>query len=140
MTFFNFSISNYPQMPNFRFVQCQTKIMAKIRKSSWCMIKIFWGAGVVTPSKPPPPYEQLLPLPTLYFKMFLERSLNDPPPPTTPLQAPFTAAPLPIHHPFPPKNFDCTLGPNTILKIFLPSNIPSAMPMDLIDASSVWKM
>ena len=34
--------------------------------------------------------------------MFLERSLSDPPPPTTPLQAPFTATPLPIHHPFPP--------------------------------------
>ena len=48
---------------------------------SWCMIKIFQGAGVVTPSKPPPPYEQLLPLPTPCFKMFLERSLNDPPPP-----------------------------------------------------------
>ena len=46
-----------------------------------CIIKIFRVAGVVTPSKPPPPYEQLLPLPTPYFKMFLERSLNDPPPP-----------------------------------------------------------
>ena len=67
------------------------------------MIKIFrGGAGVVTPSKPPPPYEQLLPLPIPYFKMFLERSLNDPPPPTTPLQASFTATPHPIHHPFPP--------------------------------------
>ena len=66
----------------------------------WCRIKIFrGGAGVVTPSKPPPPYEQLLSLPTPYFKMFLERSLNDP---HTPLQAPFTATPLPIHHPFPP--------------------------------------
>ena len=32
--------------------------------STSCMIKIFRGAGVVTPSKPPPPYEQLLPLPT----------------------------------------------------------------------------
>ena len=45
------------------------------------MIKIFRGAGVVTPSKPPPPYQQLLPLPTHCFKMFFERSLNDPPPP-----------------------------------------------------------
>ena len=45
-----------------------------------CMIKIFWGlAGVVTPSKPPPHYEQLSPLPTPCFKTFLERSLNDPP-------------------------------------------------------------
>ena len=74
------------------------------------MIKIFWGAWVVTLSKPPPPYEQLLPLPTPCFKMFLERSLNDPPPPTTPLQASFTATPHPIHHSFPPppKNFDHT--------------------------------
>ena len=36
---------------------------------------------MVTPSKPPPPYKQLLPLPTPCFKKFLERSLNDPPPP-----------------------------------------------------------
>ena len=28
----------------------------------------------------PPSYEQLLPLPTPYFKMFLERLLDDPPP------------------------------------------------------------
>ena len=69
-----------------------------------CMIKIFrGGAGVVTPSKPPPPYEQLLPLPTPYFKMFLERSLNDSPPPTTPLQAPFTATPSPSTTPSPLK-------------------------------------
>ena len=34
----------------------------------------------MTPSKPPPPYEQLLPLPTPCFKMFLERSLNAPHP------------------------------------------------------------
>ena len=64
---------------------------------------------MVTPSKPPPPYEQLLPLPTPCFKMFLERSLNDPPPPTTPLQAPFTATPSPSTTPSPPpKNFDRT--------------------------------
>ena len=43
-------------------------------RSVKCMIKIFRGAGVVTPSKPP--YQQLLPLPTPCFKMFLERSLT----------------------------------------------------------------
>ena len=60
------------------------------------MIKIFWGeeARVVTPSKPLPPYEQRLPFPTPCSKMFLERSFNDPHP-STPLQAPFTASPLP---------------------------------------------
>ena len=43
---------------------------------AWCMI-IFRRAGVVTPSKlPPPPYEQILPLPIFCFKKFLERSLN----------------------------------------------------------------
>ena len=67
------------------------------------MIKIFRGAGVVTPSKPPPPYEQLLPLPTPCFKMFLERSLNDPPVPTTPLQASFTATPTPSTTSSPPQ-------------------------------------
>ena len=82
-----------------------------------CMIKIS-RAGVVTHSKPPPPYEQLLPLPTPCFKMFLERSLNDPltphhptsyihhcyppSPSTTPLHTSITVPPLPIHHPFPP--------------------------------------
>ena len=88
------------------------------------MIKIFRGAGVVTPSKPPPPYEQLLLLPTPCFKMFLERSLNDPPPPTTPFQAPFTATPLPIHHPFPPpKNFDRTLSTGGRGWCFSPLNL-----------------
>ena len=36
---------------------------------------------MVTPSNPPSPYEQLLLLVTPSFKMFLERSLNDPSPP-----------------------------------------------------------
>ena len=73
------------------------------------MIKIFRGAGVVTPLKPPPPYEQLLPLPTPYFKMFWERSLNDSS--TTPLQASFAATLLPHPPPLsppPPKKFDHT--------------------------------
>ena len=52
-----------------------------------CVIKIFQGAGVVTPSKPPS--EQLSPLPTFTS---------------------FTATPLPIHHSFSPhKNVDHTL-------------------------------
>ena len=79
--------------------------LARLFTSS-CMIKIFRGAGMVTPSKPPPPYEQLLPLPTPYFKMFLERSLNDTPPPHfkhLSLLPPPHPPPLP-----PPKNFDHT--------------------------------
>ena len=50
-------------------------------KSPLCMIKIFFGGRGGDTFKTPSPYEQLLPLPTPYFKMFLERSLNDPPPP-----------------------------------------------------------
>ena len=69
-------------------------------------LKFSGWAGVVTPSNPSP-YKQLLPLPSPCFKMFLEGSLNDPHP-TTPLQASFTATPLPIHHLPPPKNFDHT--------------------------------
>ena len=75
------------------------------------MIKIFRGAGVVTPSKPPPPYEQLLPLPTPYFKMFLERSLNDPPTPHHPTSSIFHCYAPPHPPPLPPlKNFDHTLS------------------------------
>ena len=54
-----------------------------------CMIKIFQGAGVMTPSKPAL-FEQLSPLPTFTS---------------------FTATTLPIHHPFSPhKNVDHTLS------------------------------
>ena len=41
-----------------------------------CMIKIFRGGRGGDTFKTP--YEQLLPLPTSCFKMFLERSLNPP--------------------------------------------------------------
>ena len=52
--------------------------------------------------KPPSPYEQLLPLPTPCFEMFLERSLNDPHP-HHPTSSIFHCYPLHIHHPSPPK-------------------------------------
>ena len=45
------------------------------------MIKIFRGGRGGDTLKTPSPYEQLLPLLTPCFKMFLERSLNDPHPP-----------------------------------------------------------
>ena len=60
------------------------------------------GAGLVTPSKPPPSYEQLLPLPTPCFKMFLERSLNDLPPPPPHFKHLSLLPPVPNHHPCPP--------------------------------------
>ena len=45
-------------------------VESKRLRSGRCMIEIFRGAGVVTPSKPPPPYEQLSPLPTPVFRCF----------------------------------------------------------------------
>ena len=63
-----------------------------------CTIKILLGAGVVTPSVPPLPKKQLLPLPTQYFKMLWERLLNDPHPhhfKHLSLLPPSTPAPLP---------------------------------------------
>ena len=104
------------------------------------MIKIFWGAGVVTPSKSPPPYEQLLPLPNPCFKTFMERSLNDPPPPTTPLQASFTATPSPSTTPSPPKNFDRTHKPYTeseFLKICEDFRVPND-PVRYRDEKFYW--
>ena len=73
------------------------------------MIKIFQGGGKGGDTfKNPSPYEQLLPLPTPCFKMFLERSLNDP---HHPISNSLHCNPLSIHHPSPPppKNFDHTI-------------------------------
>ena len=76
-----------------------------------CWLKVSGGGGGRGGDtfKTSSPYEQLLPLPTPYFKMFLERSLNDPPPLTTPLQASFTATPSPSITPSPLKNVNHTL-------------------------------
>ena len=82
-----------------------------------CMIKIlWWGAGEVTPSKPRPPYEQLLPLPTSFLDVFGEIPLKWPPQPTLSI---LHCYPLPIHHPFPPKNFDHTHSWLTVPLAFL---------------------
>ena len=66
---------------------------------SMCMIKIFRGGRGGDTFKTPSPYEQLLPLPTPCFKMFLERSVNDPHPTSSIFHC---YPPHPIHHPFPP--------------------------------------
>ena len=68
----------------------------------WCMIKNFRGSGVVTPSKPPPPTNNFCFYPPPVLRCFRKDPLMTPTP-TTPLQASFTANPLPIHHPFPLK-------------------------------------
>ena len=79
----------------------------QIMHADQCMIKIFWGPVVVIPSKPLPPMNNFCFYPPPCFKMFLERSLNDPHHPTSSI---FHCYPLPIYHPFPPppKNFDHT--------------------------------
>ena len=70
------------------------------------MIKIFWGAGVVKPSKPLPPMNNfcLYPLPVL--RCFWKDPLMT----HHPTSSIFHCYPLPIHHPFSPKNFDHTFG------------------------------
>ena len=70
---------------------------------NWCVIKIFGGgggAGGGDTFKTPSPYEQLLPLLTPCFKMFLEISLKDPSPP--PPNFKHIKLLPPTHHPFPP--------------------------------------
>ena len=66
--------------------------------------------------KTPPPTKNLLPLPTPVLKCFWKDPLIIPSTSTTPLQASFTADPLPIHHPSHPKNFDHTQACITNLK------------------------
>ena len=62
--------------------------------------KFLWGARVVASSVSPPPYKQFLPLPTPYFKMFLERFVMTP---TTTFQTSFTVIlHHPLHYPCPP--------------------------------------
>ena len=82
----------------------------------------------MTPSNSPSPYKQLLPLTHPCFKMFLERSLNDPS--LHPTSSIPHCYPLPIHHPFPPpKNFDHT-PEQTSLEISTSQNqLPDRFPV-----------
>ena len=73
-----------------------------------CMIKIFRGGRGGDTFKTSPPTNNFCLYPPPVLRCFWKDPLMTPPP-TTPLQASFTATPLPIHHPFPPKNFDHTL-------------------------------
>ena len=65
-----------------------------------CMIKIFRGAGVVTPSKPLPPTNNFCLYPPPVLRCFWKDPLIHPTP-TTPLQASFTATPTPSTTPSP---------------------------------------
>ena len=64
------------------------------------MIKIFRGAGVVTPSKPLPPTNNFCLYPPPVLRCVWKDPLMTP---TTPLQASFTAAPTPSTTPSPLK-------------------------------------
>ena len=58
------------------------------KKPSYVRLKIFRGAGVVTPSKPPPPTNNFCLYPPPFLRCFWKHPLMTP---TTPLQASFTA-------------------------------------------------
>ena len=68
-------------------------------KRSCVWLKFSGGQGWWDLQNPPPPCEQLLPLPTPCFKMFWKDPLTTP----TPTSSIFHCYPLPIHHPFPLK-------------------------------------
>ena len=87
---------------------CCMGVASRWNYNGECMIKIFRGAGMVTPSKPPAPYEQLSPLSTPCLRCFWKDLFMTPTlPPTSRI---FHCYPLPIHHPFfPHKNVDHTL-------------------------------
>ena len=72
------------------------------RKMSGVWLKFSGGGRGGNTFKTPSPYEQLLPLPTPYFKMFLERSLNDPPPPPPHFKHLSLLPPTPSTTPSPP--------------------------------------
>ena len=76
------------------------------------MIKIFCGGrGGDTFKPPPPPTNNFCLYPSPILRYFWKDPVTTSPTSTTPLQASFTATPLPIHHPFlPSKNFDRTQG------------------------------
>ena len=80
------------------------------------MIKIFRGAGVVTPSKPPPPTNNFCLFPPPILRCFWKDPLMTPHHPTSSI---FHCHPHPIHHPFspPPKNFDHTPKSNPKLRL-----------------------
>ena len=59
-----------------------------------CMIKIFWWAGLVTPSNPPLPINNFCLYLLSVFRCFCKDPLMTPTP-TTPLQASFTTTPSP---------------------------------------------
>ena len=73
-----------------------------------CMIKIFQGGRGGDPFKPPPSMNNFCLYPPPVLRCFWKDPLMSPHP-SAPLQTSFTATPVPIHHPFPPKNFDHTL-------------------------------
>ena len=88
---------------------CCMRVASRWNYNDECMINIFWGGG----GRGGDTFDTPSPLRTTFafthpcFKMFLERSLNDPHHPTSSI---FHCYPLPIHHPFSiHKNVDHTL-------------------------------
>ena len=80
MSVINFAdkIGNFNKVHFSKSVCKITKLKSRIEHESQGLTLMHdWGGDTF---KTPSPYEQLLPLPTPCFKMFLERSLDDPPP------------------------------------------------------------
>ena len=70
-----------------------------------CMMKIFWGAGVVTAFNPPTPMNNSCLYSRPVLRCFWKDPLMTPHHPTSSI---FHCYPLPIHHPSPLKNFNHT--------------------------------
>ena len=82
--------------------ECLEIMFSTSTETSWCMIKIFWGAEVMTPSKPPPPTNNFCLYPPPVYECFWKDPLMT----STshhPTSSTFHCYPLPIHHPFPLK-------------------------------------
>ena len=87
-----------------------TKIRQNLyqRRIDQCMIKIFWGAGVVTPSKPPPPTNNFCLYTPPSLRCFWKNHLMTPPPPPPHFKHLSLLPPFPSTTLLPPKNFDHT--------------------------------
>ena len=117
--------SKFREKFNFSGSSVRKTIFRESHGSSGRLGRTVGGRGDDT-FKIPSPYKNLLPLPTPVLKCFWKDPLIIPSTSTTPLQAFFTADPLPIHHPSHPKNFDHTQACITNLKASSQAKYPQA--------------
>ena len=100
------TILKYQGIKNNRVGKCFNQV-----ENSWCKVTSVWlkfsggRQGWWHIQTPLPPTNNFCLHPPPVLRCFWKDPLMTP---TTPIQASFTADPLPIHHPSPPKNFDDT--------------------------------